>query len=93
MRIPRLPLLPTTGPTSKPQVPILETDYDHVDLLLLTWADDMEDIKDRSDSAVADPNRPPHPPTPAITAAVAMVLQAAVVGLGVQGGNGHRMHP
>ena len=25
------------GPTSKPQVPILETDYDHVDQLPLSW--------------------------------------------------------
>ena len=65
------------GPTSKPQGTILETDYDDVDLLPLSWAGDREDIKNRSDNAVAKPNRPPYPSTPAITAAVATVVQAA----------------
>ena len=65
------------GPTLKSQVSILETEYNHFNLLPLTWADDGEDIKDRSESAMADPNRPPHPPTPAITAAGPTVAQAA----------------
>ena len=62
------------GPMSKPQVSILETDYDHVNLLPLSWAGDREDIKDRSDNAVADPNRPPNPSNSVITAAVATVV-------------------
>ena len=68
---------PCHGPTSKPQGTILETDYDDVDLLPLSWAGDREDIKNRSDNAMAKPNRPPYPSTPAITAAVATVVQAA----------------
>ena len=46
------------GPTSKPQVSTLETDYDRINLLPWGWADVRKDIKDRSDNARPTPTGP-----------------------------------